>query len=131
VEASHGGVVRAVGLDVDQRRQPLLEVGAEVGVHDPGLARPTADEPAAAREVRDARQREHGERATDAPVLAPQQGEHTEKEQCAAEYVDHEAGEEPGDRGDVAVDALQQLPGAVIGVEPVVEGEHVGGQVGS
>ena len=53
VEAEHGGVVGAVGLDVGQRRQPLLEVGAEVGVDDAGLARPTTDETAAAGEVDD------------------------------------------------------------------------------
>jgi hypothetical protein len=130
VEAPHRVPVGAVRLDVGQTRQALLQEGAEIGAGMPGLASAGADEAAASDHVHGRTDGEAGEQGPEPPVLAPQDDEHADEEQHAARHVDDEAAEEAGDGRHVAVDALDELAGAVLGVERVVQRQQVPREVG-
>jgi hypothetical protein len=130
VEAPHGVAVSAVGLDVRQARQAFLQEGAEIGAGEPGFAGAAADEPAAAGHVDGSPDGEAGEQGADPPVLAPQDDKHADEEQRAARHMDDEPGEEAGDGRHVALDPLDELARAVLGVERVVQHEQVPCQIG-
>ena len=75
--------------------------------------------------------REEADRRADARVDREQQRERAEQQQSVADQVDDQAGEEVAERSDVAVGALDQLAGAVAGVERRVEPQDMERQVGA
>lgn len=122
-ELQHGVRAAAVRAQVLDAREPLLQEAEQARVRLARVPRVRHGEVAATPEHEQGDEREGGQGQAGAPVLARQQRQHAHEQECAAEQLDHELGEEVGQRLRVAVDALDHLAGRA----PVVE-RHVQAQ---
>jgi hypothetical protein len=128
VEAVHGIGAGAVGPQVLQAAEPLLEVAVELGV-DLALGLPGRDgrHPQADHERR-AHQGRDAECQPGPGVDGRRHRHHAGHQDDVADEVHGDAGEEHGHGLDVAVDPLDELAGAVAAVPGLLQAQHMGGQ---
>ena len=110
--------------------QPLLQEADDVGADPPDGAAVWLGEAASGRERGQRDRREEREEGADPPVLADEDDQDADQEQQTAGNAHDQLREEAGERGDVAVDALDQLSGGVAAVKGEVEPQAVERDVG-
>ena len=129
VEAVHDVPRGPAGADVLRAPQALFEEAEQLGAGLP------EGPPVGHGEALDGEQQgqsqgdEGGVREGHQPQLEPQGQQHPRQQQDVGHDLQHEEGEEVGQVGHVAVDALDQLAGGALLMEPQVEGQAVPGQV--
>ena len=128
-EAPHRVVLGTVGAQVLDGGKPLLDAAVQPGVgahlvgrlaHGP-VAHAQDEERSTSADRRASRSR--------AASRDEQHGEHARDHDRRPGDLGNDLGQEVGDVGDVAVDALDQLARRVLAVELVVEAEHVASDV--
>jgi hypothetical protein len=120
----------AAGANILEPGQELAEESVEVGA---GLAfrrRVRCGQRPNSQHHHKRHQHERAKTKPNPPVHDQDEGNHSQHQRPVAEDVDHEAREEPGQRGNVAIDPLDQLTGGVCRVEGRIEPQQVFGEVG-